>query len=136
MPPLPDVQCWIKVIDGVTGRAVANGKDLGVPGTAIVRFVVANDGDRPAGPMWIVGALYRDGVRLRLTGREHVVPAQQVELQAREVWKHEHAVSEGRDAKGLVSYSARILVDAGAVLNEDDATNHRAQHAFGFLNIT
>jgi hypothetical protein len=136
MSLLPDVQCWIKVIDGSTGRAVANGKDLGVPGSAIVRFVVANDGDRPAGPMWIVGNLYRDGVRVRPAGRQNVVPAQQVELQAREVWKQEHAVSEGRDAKGLVSYSARILVDGGAVLDEDDATNHRAQHAFGFLNIS
>jgi len=136
MPLLPDVQCWIKVVDGSTGRAVPNGKDLGVPGNAVVRYVVANDGDRPAGPLWIVGSLYRDGVRIRPDGRPNVVPAQQVQLQAREVWKHEHSVSEGREARGLVSYSARILVDGGAVLNEDDATNNRAQQAFGFLNMT
>ena len=136
MSQLPDVHCWIKVIDGATGRMVGNGKDLGVPGSAVVRYVVANDSDRTVGPMWVVGSLYRDGVRVRPEGRKNVVAAQQITLQPREVWKHEHTVSEGTTTRGLVSYSARILGDGGAVLNEQDETNNRAQQAFGFLRIT
>jgi hypothetical protein len=133
MPQLPGVHCWIKVIGGATGRTVPNGKDLGVPGTAVVRYVVANDSDRSVGPLWIVGSLHRDGVRVRPGGRQNVVAAQQITLQPREVWKHEHEVSESGATPGLVSYSARILADGGTALNEHDESNSRAQQDFGFL---
>ena len=136
MPQLPDVHCWIKVIDATTGRSVPNGKDLGVPGKAVVRFLVANDSDRPVGPLWIVGSLYRDGARVRGKDQQHVVPPQQITLMPREVWKQEYAVEEGSATRGLVSYSARILGDGGGVLNEHDETNNRAQQAFGFLNVS
>jgi hypothetical protein len=134
MAQLPDVFCWIKVIDDATGKVVPNGKDLGAPGKAIVRYVVANDSNQVAGPLTIVGSLYRDGVKVAPSGQSQVVPAQQITLQPNQVWKKEYAVSEG--GKGLVSYSARLLGDVGGAVNEEDESNNKAQQAFGFLNIT
>lgn len=133
MAQLPDVFCWIKVIDGATGKVVPNGKDL-PPGTATVRYVVANDSNKVAGPLTIVGSLYRDGVKVTPAGQPNVVPSQQITLQPNQVWKKEYTVSEG--GKGLVSYSAKLFGDVTGAVNEEDETNNKAQYAFGFLNIT
>jgi len=132
MAQLPDVSCWIKVIDDSTGKVVPDGAGIeyttGAPPKVIVRYVVANDGDQPVGPLTVVGALFRDGVRVQPGGQPNVVPAQQITIQPKQSWKHEHTVSEA--STKTVQFVASMLGDVGNFFKEEDEANNRAKSSF------
>src|SRR4051794_31100207 len=111
MSQLPDVSCLIKVINNSDGKTLQNGGTIfGQPGEATVRYVVINDSDKPAGPLTIVGSLFRNEVRVQPSGQPNVVPAQQVTLQPKQMWKQEFPISEFNSSP---SYRASMLVDVG-----------------------
>jgi hypothetical protein len=68
MAQLPDVFCWIKLIDDVNGKVLTDAATIGSPGKVVVRYVVANDSNKTAGPLTGVGSLYRDGVKVQPGG--------------------------------------------------------------------
>lgn len=129
MAQLPDVYCWIKVIDDATGKTLADGGEIFSPGKAIIRYVVANDSNKPAGPLTVVGTLYRNGVKVMPGGQPNVVPAQQITLQPNQIWKKEYVVSE---LSSLVPYVAKLLGDVGNFVNEEDEANNQTKKSFSF----
>ena len=62
MAPLPDVYCWIKAMDASNGKVLPEGGEIHYPRKTMVRYVVANDTDKPVGPLLVVGTLFRKGV--------------------------------------------------------------------------
>lgn len=130
MTQLTDVNCSIKIINDLTGKVVPDGEDIPAPGKAIVRYVVANDSHKPAGPLFVVGALHRNGVKIQPGGQSNVIPAQQITLQPNQIWKQEYAVTESD--YGVVQYVAKILGDVGGFVNEEDEANNQAKRSFGF----
>jgi hypothetical protein len=127
MAQLPDVVCWIKVIDKSTGKALSDSGFIRGPGEAIVRYVLVNDSDEPVGPLWVGGSLGRNGVKVTAGGQSNVVPAQQVTLQPRQLWKQEFSVFE---SSGSVEYIAELFADIGNFINEEDETNNLAHRSF------
>lgn len=130
MPELPDVHCWIKLVDASTGKPIVNGAEVNPPAKVAIRYYVANEGDQPVGPLWVVGALSRNGQRVKPSGQPNVVPAQQITLQPNQIWKKEYSVSE---ADPFVVYVAKILGDIGNFVGEEDEANNRDQKAFTVL---
>lgn len=130
MAQMPDVSCWIKVIEDSTGKVLPEGGEILPPGKAIVRYVVANDSNKPAGPLTVVGSLYRNGVKVKPNGQPNVVPAQQITVQPNQIWKKEYAVSE---SSGYVHYVAKIFGDVGDFVNEEDEANNQAQRSCSFF---
>ena len=122
MVQLPDVFCWIKVIDSSTGKIVADNGTIGPPGNGMVRYVVANDSDKPAGPLTIWGRLFKDNVAL-----PNVLPAQQITLQPNQIWKKEVAVSS---SGGYHNYRATLSGDLDKAVNEESEANNLAQTKF------
>ena len=129
MAQLPDVYCWIKVIDDATGKVLSDGGEIFPGRKAIVRYVVTNDSNKQIGPLTVVGTLYRNGVKITPNGQPNVVPAQQITLQPNQIWKKEYVVSE---SGSLVPYVAKIFGDVGGFVNEEDEANNQAQRSFRF----
>jgi hypothetical protein len=125
MAQLPDVFCWIKVINTSDGKVVANGGSLGLPGQATVRYVVANDSNKPAGPLTIWGSLYRNNVKI-----PSVLPPQQITLQPNQLWKKEYPVSE---LGGMTTYLAKLHGDLDSAVNEESEANNLAQRSFNIV---
>jgi hypothetical protein len=59
----------------------------------IVRYVVANDSHKPAGPLRIGGSLSKNGVKIT-PGAKPFVLAQQITLQPNQIWKAEYNVTD------------------------------------------
>lgn len=131
MAQLPDVYCWIKVIDEGSGKAQPDGVQLQPPGKLTVRYSVANDSHKAAGPLWVVGALRRNGVKVTPGGQSNVVPAQQITVQPGQVWSKEYLVSESDWA----DYVATMLGDVGGLVNEEDEKNNQAKRTFSFQEV-
>ena len=128
MSQLPDVSCVIKVINNFDGKTLPSGGTIfGQPGEATVRYVVINDSDKLAGPLTVVGSLFRNNLRVQPNGQPNVVPAQQITLQPKQMWKQEFSVSEFNSSP---SYRASMLVDVGNFVNEDDETNNSVKTTF------
>jgi hypothetical protein len=125
MAQLPDVFCWIKVIDKSDGKVVPNGGWVGAPGQAVVRYVVANDSDKVAGPLTIWGELFRNRVKI-----PNVLAPQQITLQPNEIWKKEVPVAE---AGGFAAYLAKLRGDVDNVINEESEANNLAQRNFDIV---
>jgi hypothetical protein len=135
MSQMADVRCWIKVIDNATGKTVANGTEFGGPGSVTVEYHAKNEGDKNTGNFWIVGSLYRDGVKITPDGKPNVVPAEKISnLEPGQSLVRKHTQSEG--GKGLISYSAKMLGDIGNLVNESNEANNKAEFKFAFLHIT
>ncbi len=132
MAQLPDVYGWIKVISNTTGKAQPNPVSLDAPATVIVRYSFANDSHKAAGPLWVVGKLYRDGVKLTPNGQSNVVPSQQVTVQPGQVWSKEYSVSESDNA----NYKASLSADVANLVDEEDEKNNFATAEFSFLKLT
>ena len=126
MTQLPDVSTSIKVIDDDSGKRVLDGGEI-FAGFATVRYVVVNDSNKTAGPLTVVGSLFRDGVRLQPNGKAKVFPAQQITLQPNQVWKFEFPVNERQSTS---TYEARILADVGNSIAEEDETNNSVRTTF------
>jgi hypothetical protein len=75
---LPDINCWIKAIDQGNGKNLADGADVAGPVSVTVRYSVTNDSHKPAGPLTVVGSLFRNNVQLTPGGQPNVVPAQTI----------------------------------------------------------
>ncbi|XXX78719.1 hypothetical protein WMF30_08075 [Sorangium sp. So ce134] len=131
MAQLADVYCWIKVIEEQSGKVVPSGAQVEIPRKAIVRYVVANDSNKPAGPLTIVGALRRDGVVVQPNGQPNVVPAQQITLQPGQIWKFEYLVTESSIS---AKYTASILADVGNFVKEEDERNNKFTTAFEMVD--
>lgn len=127
---LPDIYCWVKVLLTATDKVVPDGAVIQVPGSALVRYVVANDSNKAAGPLTIVGVLDRNGVRVKPAGQPNVVPAQTITVQPNQIWKKEYTVNE---TNGGTQYVAKILGDIGKFVNEEDETNNAGQGSFSFV---
>ncbi len=128
MAELPDIYCYIKFLDEPADKAFPSGKNLDSPANVIVRYVVANDSNKPAGPLTVVGVLRKNGVKVQPTGQPNVVPAQQITVQPNQIWKKEFPVSDqttGRDA-----FEASLLGDVGNFVDEEDKTNNQAKATF------
>jgi hypothetical protein len=127
MTQLPDVSCIIKVINNADGKRLSDGDAIFGDGSATIRYVVVNDSHKPAGPLTIVGSLFRDGIKVKPNGQPNVVPAQQITLQPNQIFKSEFSVSENFSTSTFV---AKMLVDVGNFVNEEDETNNLAQTTF------
>jgi hypothetical protein len=127
MPDLPDVFCWIKFINQTTGKEVPSGSliDQFTSTGVTVRYVVANDSNKPTGQFVVVGSLQKDGVKL-----SNPVPAAWIQLQPKEIWKHEHPISFDN-----ATYVAKILGDVGNFHTEETENNNMAEAWFGFHKV-
>jgi hypothetical protein len=108
MADLPDVHCWVKVLDA-TDKVVPDGGSIVPQWNAVVRYIVANDSNKPPGPLTVVGSLFSNGLRVQPGGQPNVVPAQTITVQPNQIWKIDQPVSEFEP--GTV-YVARILGDS------------------------
>ena len=128
MAGLSDVYCWVKLLNVLTDKVIPEG-GVAYAGTAVVvRYVVANDSNKAAGPLTVVGSLYRNGVRVQPSGQPNVVPAQTITVQPNQIWKKEYTVTE----PDAVNYVAKIFGDVGNFVNEEDEANNQGQKAFAF----
>ena len=125
MVQLPDLSCWIKVINTSDGKVVATGGWIGLPGRALVRYVVANDSDKTAGPLTIWGTLRRNNVQI-----PNVLPPQQITLQPNQIWKKEFPVAE---SGGTTTYLAKLHGDVENAVAEESETNNLAQRTFDIV---
>ena len=122
MEQLPDVQCWIKLIEQPTGQAIPSGTQVKglVGGSVTVRYVVANDSNKATGNFTIVGALKRDGEKL-----PNPVPAKTIQLQPKEMWTHEHTVNKTE----IGDYSATLLGDVSDSVKPEETTKNNSASA-------
>lgn len=132
MAELPNVLCKIRIIDEASGKTVPNGGTLAMPAKAIVRYVVINDSDKPAGPLTVVGALYRNDVKVQPAGQPNVVPAQPITLQPGQLWKQDVPLSEDGPGGSSVSYRATLLGDVGNLVKEGDEDDNLVKTSFHF----
>ncbi len=124
MAQFPDIYCYIKLIDEPGGKAIPSGSNLPSPANVIVRYVVANDSHLPAGPLTVVGALTKNGVRVQPSGQPNVVPSQTITVQPNQIWKREYTVSD--QASGVDVFEASLAGDVGwgdPVVEEDETNN-------------
>jgi hypothetical protein len=128
MADLPDIHCWVKVLDP-QDKVVPEGGIIQTPGTALVRYIVANDSGKPTGPITVVGALFRNGVKVQPGGQANVVPAQTITVQPNQVWKKEYTINE---QENFVTYVGKILGDVGNFIDEEDEANNKGQRSFQF----
>ena len=131
MTQLPDVSATIKVIETADGTRTPDGGAI-FSGNAIVRYVVVNDSNKAAGPLTVVGSLYKDGVRVQPNGQPNVVPAQQITLQPNQVWKAEFPVSE---TLHTTYYEAKLLADVGGFVREEDESNNLVQTKWSMQSV-
>jgi hypothetical protein len=129
MAEFPDVYAWIKLVDKSTGKAFASGRTFQGGADVTVRYVLANDSHKPAGPLTVVGVLRKNGKKIQPAGKPNVVPAQQVTLQPNTVWKAEYEVDDNA-GKGLDTFEASMLADVGNFVNEEDESNNKANANF------
>jgi hypothetical protein len=122
---LPDVFCWIKVVNTSDGKVVSSGGSIGFPGHALVRYVIANDSNKVAGPLTIWGELYRNNVKI-----PNVLAPQQITLQPNQMWKKEVPVSE---SGGAVTYLAKLSGDLENAVSEENEANNLAQRSFNIV---
>lgn len=126
---LPDIYAWIKLLHELSGKAFPSGTNVDSEnGNTIVRYVLANDGDKPTGDFFVVASLKKDGVAL-----PPPVPAQLIQLQPKQIWKHEHVVKP--PLGGTAKYEARLSSDVVQDVDEEDETNNIAKANFTFLDI-
>jgi hypothetical protein len=128
---LPDINCWIKAIEQVNGKNLADDAGVAGPVSVTVRYSVANDSHKPAGPLTVVGSLFRNNVRVKPGRQPNVVPAQTITVQPGTVWVKEFTVSETN--YGTASYKASILGDVGSFVNEEDEGNNLATRKFNIV---
>jgi hypothetical protein len=74
MAQLPDVFCWIKLIDDVNGKVLTDAATIGSPGKVVVRYVVANDSNKTAGPLTGVGSSCTTSHRTTESDLEERIP--------------------------------------------------------------
>jgi hypothetical protein len=129
---LPDAFAWIKAINESGGKALPDGDQVQAPAKVTVRYSIANDSHKATGAIYVVGALFRNGVRVKPGGQPNVVPAQQIDLQPGQVWVKEYTVDE---SESVVTYEARLLADVGSFVAEDDEKNNLAQRTFTVIDI-
>ena len=130
MAQLPDVYCWIKLIDQPTGKVIPNGAvvDTSPTGSITIRYVVANDSNKPTGNFAILETLKKDGKNLPLP-----VPSTVIELQPKGLWKHEHTVNKNAPGKYEASMWGDLglgLKKAGGFVVEEDEKNNIAKAIF------
>jgi hypothetical protein len=104
---------------------VSNGGSIAPPGQALIRYVVANDSGKTAGPMTIWGRLYKDNVEV-----PNVLTPQQVTLQPNQIWKKEYLVSQ---LGGFATYLAKLHGDVGNAVSEESEKNNLAQGSFSIV---
>ena len=133
MEQFADVQCWIKLIEQPSGKAIPSGTSVkGFPnGGVTIRYVVANDSNKATGDFYIIGTLKKEGESL-----PHPVPATKIQLQPKEMWKHEHTV----DKTEIGDYSASLSGDVfgfvaggGGFVKEENENNNKANAKFSIL---
>jgi hypothetical protein len=124
---LSDVNCWVKTIEDSSGKNLDDGAEVLPPAKVIVRYSVANDSHKIAGPLTVVGTLFRNGVRVKPGGQPNVVPAQQITVPPGTVWLKEFTVTE---SESPTLYQASILGDVGGFVNEEDEKNNKATRKF------
>lgn len=129
MAQFPDVYCWIKLIDQPNGKVVSNGALVLVPptGSVIIRYVVANDSNKPTGDFMISGILKKNGQSLPMP-----VPLTRINLQPKTLWKHEHTVNKNDEGnyKAVLQGDVKIMVSG---IEEEDEKNNVAEATFGIL---
>lgn len=132
MAQLPNLHCWIKVLD-THGNGIADGA-FATRTTTTVRYVVANDSALPAGPLTVVGALYREGVKIQPGGQPNVVPAQLITVQAGQIWQKEYTFFD-HDIRpgGHARYEAKLLGDVGNFVKEADETDNVVKFSFTLI---
>jgi hypothetical protein len=131
MPTFPDVYCWIKLIDKNTGKVVEDGHTFWGGADVVLRYVVANDSHKTAGPLTVVGTLRKNGVKVQPGGKPNVVPAQQITLQPNQIWKAEY--EEIDSSPGDDTFEASMLGDVGNFVNEEDEKNNQATAKFSVM---
>jgi hypothetical protein len=129
MTQLPDLHCWIKVVDNATGTKLPEAAQLEAPHAVTVRYSFANDSHKAAGPLTVVGALRRDDVPVKPGGKP-VVPAQTITVQPGQVWSREYVVDEPDGSSA--SFTAKLLADVGGFVHEEDETNNVAAASFWY----
>jgi len=128
MADFPDVYCWIKLVEKSTGKAVPTGTQFWGSADVIVRYVVANDSHEAAGPFWVVGSLFKNGVEVRPAGKP-VVPSQVITLQPNQVWKAEYQVKDSATLSD--TFEVSMQGDVGNwVKDEEDEKNNKAKAKF------
>lgn len=129
MAEFPDVFCWIKLVDGASGKAFSSGTEFHAPAKVVVRYVVANDSHKPAGPLTVTGVLRKNGVKVQ----PNAVPAQQITVQPNQIWKGEYVVSDATTGKDL--FEASMLGDIGNWVDEEDEANNKAKATFAVSGV-
>lgn len=125
-----DLRCWIKLVhEG--GWVLADGDQLTPPAKVTVRYTMVNDSDVAVGPFTVVGALKKNGQRIKPNGQPNVVPAQQVTIPPNAVWTRSYVVSE--TDPNYSGYAAAMLVDVGDFIDEDDEKNNLARRTFSVM---
>ena len=134
MPDLPDIHCWIKLVDKSTGKAVPSGFQFSRSADVIVRYVVANDSHLSAGPLAVVGRLWKNGVLVQPAGKPNVVPAQEITVQPNQIWKAEYEVND-TPTKVVDVFDASMVGDIGNIVNEEDENNNWVSADFAVVPI-
>lgn len=124
MSQLPDVSCIVKIINNDDGKRLPDGAVVIGEGHLTIRYTVVNDSNLTAGPLTVVGSLFRSGVRIQPNGQPNVVPAQQITLGPNQVWKREFQISE-KFSDSL--FEARMFADVGNFVGEEDETNNQVK---------
>ena len=126
MADFPDIYCWIKLIDQPNGKVLSSGTvvDLYGAGSVTIRYVVANDSNKPTGDFLVVGELRKDGTKL-----PNPLPPTTIQLQPKQLWKHEHAVNKNEPG----DYEASLLGGVGGFVAEEDERNNKAFAKFSIF---
>ncbi|HYG82254.1 MAG TPA: hypothetical protein VD861_17770 [Pyrinomonadaceae bacterium] len=127
MAQLPDVQCWIKLIEQPTGKVVPSGTEVkpSSDGSITIRYVVANDSNKATGNFMVIGTLRRNDENL-----PSPVPPTTIQLQPKQLWTHEHTVNKSDLGKYSASLLGDITFPPGAGVKEEDESNNLAKAKF------
>ena len=132
MADFPDVYSWIKLVNRTTGKAVPSGTSFYNSTDVVVRYAVANDSHKPAGPLTVVGHLWKNGVDIQLSGKP-VVPAQQITVGPNQVWRAEYEVQDTATLSD--TFEAKLLADVGNFVDEEDEKNNKASATFSVVAV-
>lgn len=139
MADLPDIYCWIKLIDQPSGKVIQSGetisKEESINEFVTVRWVVANDSKVSTGKFLVIGSLKKDDKKKKLVNNIMEI----ISVGSKDIWTKEYSVPKNKVGK----YSATLTGDpkgsiissgGGNKVNEEDETNNTANAEFSIAD--
>ena len=122
MQEFPDTSELIKLIDQSNGKAIPSGSVLVHPSNVTIRYVVANDSNKPVGEIAVMGVLYKDDVKF-----PSPLPITWINLRNR--FKYIYTVTSTGDSN---EFRATLFGGVGSSITEEDEKNNIFNTKFSF----